>query len=149
MNFDLSEYEKVLGQQAMLFYHKVVEVIHRKFKHLIGRFIQTFVCLHCDVFVCLYVVAGLVEHESIPGLTSSHPTGSAPHHGPSHASHITVQNVLTQLSSLTDCLEQNCPFVALTQQILRQTFYIINAYMLNSILLRRELCHWAKGVQIR
>ena len=37
-NFDLSEYETVLSQQATLFYHRVVEVIHGKFRHLIGQF---------------------------------------------------------------------------------------------------------------
>ena len=30
-----------------------------------------------------------------------------------------------------------------------QLFYIINAYMLNNLLLRRDMCHWTKGVQIR
>lgn len=44
MNFDLSEYEHVLTQQATLFYHKLVDMIHKKFKPLIGQFCEVWMC---------------------------------------------------------------------------------------------------------
>lgn len=34
-------------------------------------------------------------------------------------------------------------------QIFRQIFYFISASSLNNLLLRKELCHWSKGSQIR
>lgn len=37
----------------------------------------------------------------------------------------------------------------LVNQIFRQLFYYITAGALNNLLLRKDLCHWSKGMQIR
>lgn len=34
-------------------------------------------------------------------------------------------------------------------QIFRQIYYFLCAFSLNNLLLRKELCHWSKGFQIR
>ena len=41
----------------------------------------------------------------------------------------------------------NVPFLLL--QVFRQLFYFICASALNNLLLRKDLCHWSKGMQIR
>lgn len=35
------------------------------------------------------------------------------------------------------------------EQVFKQIFYYICAGALNNLLLRRELCHWGKGIEIR
>ena len=37
----------------------------------------------------------------------------------------------------------------LISRIFRETFYYICAGTLNNILLRKDMCHWSKGMQIR
>lgn len=37
----------------------------------------------------------------------------------------------------------------LVKQIFRQLFYFVCANALNNLLLRKDMCHWTKGMQIR
>eukprot|EP00053_Salpingoeca_punica_P009393 m.84178 g.84178 ORF g.84178 m.84178 type:complete len:180 (+) comp15007_c0_seq1:1422-1961(+) len=37
----------------------------------------------------------------------------------------------------------------LIRQIFKQIFYFINATLVNNILLRKDCCHWSKGMQVR
>ena len=34
-------------------------------------------------------------------------------------------------------------------QVFKQIFYYIGASALNNLLLRKEMCHWSRGMQIR
>ncbi len=64
------------------------------------------------------LVPGLMEYESIPGISTSRPTGSRTlgHTQPS----VTVETVLTTLTKVVQCLEGNYLDPHLTQQIFRQ-----------------------------
>ena len=33
--------------------------------------------------------------------------------------------------------------------VVNQSFYLVTASTINNILLRKDMCHWSKGVQIR
>ena len=37
----------------------------------------------------------------------------------------------------------------LVKQVFRQLFYFICAHALNNLLLRKDMCHWTKGMQMR
>lgn len=37
----------------------------------------------------------------------------------------------------------------IVNQVFKQTFYYIGASCLNNLLLRKEMCHWSRGMQIR
>ena len=37
----------------------------------------------------------------------------------------------------------------IVNQMFKQLFYYIGASALNNLLLRKEMCHWARGMQIR
>ena len=71
-----------------------------------------------DWLLMFCLVPGLMEYESIPGISTSRPTGSRTlgHTQPS----VTVETVLTTLTKVVQCLEGNYLDPHLTQQIFRQ-----------------------------
>ena len=52
-------------------------------------------------------------------------------------------SVCLSISALSVCL----PISALCLSV--QVFYMINAHLMNNLLLRKDLCHWSHGLQIR
>ena len=54
-----------------------------------------------------------------------------------------------QLNSFLQVLKLHAVDPELVKQVFRQLFYWICAHSLNTLLLRKELCHWSKGMQIR
>lgn len=39
--------------------------------------------------------------------------------------------------------------INIVRQFIGQLLYFINATLLNNLILRKDLCHWSKGIQIR
>ena len=39
--------------------------------------------------------------------------------------------------------------INIIRQFIGQLLYFINATVLNNLILRKDLCHWSKGIQIR
>ena len=54
-----------------------------------------------------------------------------------------------QLNTFLAVLKAHAVDPELIKQVFRQLFYWICAHSLNTLLLRKELCHWSKGMQIR
>ena len=76
-------------------------------------------CKSLRSYFCFsYSVPGLMEHDSIPGISSSRPIGSRSF-GHTHPV-VTVETILSKLTDVVDCLTRNYLDPSLTQQILRQ-----------------------------
>uniref|UniRef100_A0A8C4HTM8 Myosin VAb n=1 Tax=Dicentrarchus labrax TaxID=13489 RepID=A0A8C4HTM8_DICLA len=96
------------------------------------------------------IVASMLEHETIQGVLGSKPTGlrkrstSVPEVGA-----VTVEVLLQRLSHFHTTMSQHGMDPDLIKQVVRQLFYIICAVTLNNLLLRKDMCSWSKGLQIR
>ncbi|KAL4712141.1 hypothetical protein ACJJTC_011002, partial [Scirpophaga incertulas] len=120
--FDLSEYRQVLSDTAVWIFHGLIHLLERQLERLI--------------------VPAILEHEEISGLSGPGRAPPAPPTaGPARLKH--------ELSALSDQLRAHAVDTCLRVIIFKQLFYYICAYSLNQLLLRKDLCCWAKGLQIR
>jgi myosin-5 len=57
--------------------------------------------------------------------------------------------VVFQLNTFLRVLTVHAVDPELVKQVFRQLFYFICANALNNLLLRKDMCHWSKGMQLR
>uniref|UniRef100_A0A4W5MFJ5 Myosin VAb n=1 Tax=Hucho hucho TaxID=62062 RepID=A0A4W5MFJ5_9TELE len=129
-NFDLSEYRQVLSDLAIQNYQQLVRCMEEALQPMI--------------------VPGMLEHENFQGVLGSKPTGLRKRTSsfPGEAVY-TVDSILQQLSLFHATLIQHEVDPELIKQVFVQQFYIICSVTLNNLLLRKDMCSWGKGLQIR
>jgi len=135
-NFDLSEYRQVLSDIAVWIYQGVIR--------------------HLEERVQPMIVPAILEHEAISGLSGQKPggmRGRASSVVREPESPVDVQKALDSLLQELSAFHRSLGFHGvdpeLIIQVFRQLFYFICASSLNNLLLRKDLCHWTKGMQIR
>ncbi|XP_042231898.1 unconventional myosin-Va-like isoform X3 [Homarus americanus] len=135
-NFDLSEYRQVLSDIAVWIYNGVIKLMEEKVQPLI--------------------VPSILEHEAITGLSGNKPGGMRGRAGSlarELESPVEPQKALDLLlKEMTQFYRTLAMFGTdpeLITQVFRQIFYFICAGSLNNLLLRKDMCHWSKGMQIR
>ncbi|GLD50382.1 unconventional myosin-Va-like protein [Lates japonicus] len=102
------------------------------------------------------IVAALLESETIPGLsgaavklvTSRKRAGSDPR-TVAGGDAPTMALVLRELGALHTALSRQDLPSTLMEQAFHQLTYLISASALNSLLLRKDMCCWSRGMQIR
>jgi hypothetical protein len=62
---------------------------------------------------------------------------------------ISVQTVVELLNSINRHLTRQCVEPSLVKQIFAQVFHLINSRLVNNLLLRKDMCHLFKGMQVR
>lgn len=97
----------------------------------------------------LCVVASMLEHETIQGVLGSKPTGTRKRSTSFHEGTVTVEVLLQRLSLFHTTMSQHGMDSDVIKQVVKQQFYIICAVTLNHLLLRKDMCSWSKGLQIR
>uniref|UniRef100_A0AAZ3P529 Myosin VAb n=1 Tax=Oncorhynchus tshawytscha TaxID=74940 RepID=A0AAZ3P529_ONCTS len=129
-NFDLSEYRQVFSDLAIQNYQQLVRCMEEALQPMI--------------------VPGMLEHENFQGVLGSKPTGLRKRTSscPGEAVY-TVDSILQQLSLFHATLIQHDVDPELIKQGVIQQFYIICSVTLNNLLLRKDMCSWSKGLQIR
>ena len=131
---------------------------HLSFKNMYIHFyiLSTLVVSLHYLFLCLLFVVcllfvstvpGVLEYESIPNISSVRPILGC--HTSSHDPNITITTVTRELSAILEVLRKHCLSQETIADLMRQTFFMINGFLLNNLLLRRDMCHWSKGLQIR
>nr|CAD7204742.1 unnamed protein product [Timema douglasi] len=153
-NFDLSEYRQVLSDIAVWIYQ--VSLHYRQVLSDIAVWIYQGVIRALEERVQPMVVPAILEHEAIPGLPGQKPMGMR---GRSTSvvreieSPVDIQKALDvllhELKGFHRLLSFHGVDPELIVQVFRQIFYFICASSLNNLLLRKDLCHWSKGMQIR
>lgn len=129
-NFELSEYQQVFEDLAIQIYRQLIKCMEDALQPLI--------------------VSSMLEQENMQGVLGSKPTGlrkkssSFPEDGTA-----TMEALLQRLSFFYSTMSQHGMDPPLTKQVVRQQFYIICAITLNNLLLRKDMCSWSKGLQIR
>ncbi|XP_072554810.1 unconventional myosin-Va-like [Paramormyrops kingsleyae] len=129
-NFDLAEYRQVLSDLAIQIYQQLIR------------------CM--ETILQPMIVSGMLEHETIQGVSGVKPTGlrkrtsSVVDEGTN-----TLDSILRQMTVFYSTLCLHGTDAELIKQVFRQLFYIIGAVTFNNLLLRKDMCSWSKGMQIR
>ncbi|XP_064169741.1 unconventional myosin-Va isoform X3 [Anguilla rostrata] len=129
-NFDLAEYRQVLSDLAIQIYQQLIKCMENILQPMI--------------------VSGMLEHETIQGVSGVKPTGLRKRTSSiADEGTYTLDSILRQLSSFHSIMCQHGTDPELIKQVVKQQFYIIGAVTLNNLLLRKDMCSWSKGMQIR
>ncbi|KAM7396859.1 hypothetical protein PAMP_019867 [Pampus punctatissimus] len=128
-NFELSEYQQVLGDLSIQIYRQLIK------------------CME-DILQPL-IVASMLEHETIQSVLGSKPTGLRKRSSSFPEEAVTVEVLLQRLGLFYTTMSQHGMDSDLIKQVVKQQFYIICAVTLNHLLLRKDMCSWSKGLQIR
>ncbi|XP_076679320.1 dilute class unconventional myosin isoform X2 [Andrena cerasifolii] len=130
-NFDLSEYRLVLSSVALWIFNNIMTNLKERIQAL--------------------TVPALLEHEAISGLNSNksgRPRSSSMGEEP-ESTQQKLDKLLDELTSVYKTLQYHGVDAEIVVQLFKQLFYFMCASALNNLLLRNELCHWTKGMQIR
>lgn len=129
-NFDLSEYRQILSDLAIQIYQQLIKVMENILQPMIAP--------------------AMLEQETIQGVMGVKPTGMRKRTSsfPEDNSH-TLESILKQLDVFYYTLLQHGNDGELMRRVIKQQFYIICCVTLNNLLLRKDMCSWSKGLQIR
>ncbi|KAG1946486.1 unconventional myosin-Va [Pimephales promelas] len=129
-NFDLAEYRQVLSDLAIQIYQQLIKSMENILQPMI--------------------VSGMLEHETIQGVSGVKPTGLRKRTSSiADEGTYTLDSIIRQLNTFHSIMCQHGTDPELIKQVVKQQFYIIGAVTLNNLLLRKDMCSWSKGMQIR
>ncbi|XP_055517070.1 LOW QUALITY PROTEIN: unconventional myosin-Va-like [Leucoraja erinacea] len=129
-NFDLAEYRQVISDLAIQIYQQLTKVLENALQPMI--------------------VSGMLEHETIQGVSGLKPTGLRKRTSSvADEGTYTLDSIVRQLNNFHSIMCQHGMDPELIKQIVKQMFYIIGSVTLNNLLLRKDMCSWSKGMQIR
>lgn len=105
-------------------------------------------------FVFCHPVPAMLESESIPSLAGVKPMGYRNRSSSmdSHAggpSTYTLEALIRQLGQFHGIMQDHGLDPEIAGQVVRQLFHFINAVTLNNLLLRKDVCSWSNGMQLR
>ncbi|XP_034042761.1 unconventional myosin-Va isoform X3 [Thalassophryne amazonica] len=129
-NFDLTEYRQLISDLAIQIYQQLVKCMENILQPMI--------------------VSGMLEHETIQGVSGLKPTGLRKRTSSiADEGTYTLDSIVRQLSTFHSIMCQHGTDPEIIKQVVKQQFYIIGAVTLNNLLLRKDMCSWSKGMQIR
>ncbi len=133
-NFDLSEYRRVIADIAIWMYQGITKLMEEEVQPLL--------------------VPAILEHEGIGGISgdkSGRSRGApndnidAVHVDPAEA----LDKLLRLLTRFHNIFAKHGLDPEIISQIFKQNFYFVCTGSLNNLLLRKDMCHWSRGMQIR
>ncbi|XP_061590558.1 unconventional myosin-Vb isoform X3 [Cololabis saira] len=133
-NFDLTEYRQVLSDLSIQIYQQLVKV--------------------AEGIIQPMIVSAMLESESIPSLAGMKPMGyrnrsSSMDTDADGPTSYTLQALIRQLGQFHSIMQDHGLDPEITGQVVRQLFSCINAHTLNNLLLRKDVCSWSTGMQLR
>ncbi|XP_054633861.1 unconventional myosin-Vc isoform X1 [Dunckerocampus dactyliophorus] len=130
-NFDLSDHRQVVSDLAICIYHQFITAMERALTPAI--------------------VPGMLEHESLQGISSMKPTGFRKRSSKNSddTEMFTVSFIIQRLSHFHTIMSQHSMEANLIKQVVKQLLFHIGATTVNSLLLRKDMCSCRKGMQIR
>ncbi|XP_071989360.1 unconventional myosin-Vb isoform X2 [Engystomops pustulosus] len=131
-NFDLTEYRQVLSDLSIQIYQQLIKIAEGLLQPMI--------------------VSAMLENESIQGLSGVKPTGyrkrsSSMVDGGDNS--YSLEAVIRQLNLFNSIMCDHGLDPEIIQQVFKQLFYMVNAVALNNLLLRKDVCSWSTGMQLR
>lgn len=125
-NFDLSEYRPVFNDLCVYNYRQLIKVMKDNIEKLI--------------------VPAILEHEAIAGLNKDDRRGRVPTNETEPDALDNLQKIMSQYLRV---LRNHAVDPEVITLVVKQLFYDMNVKALNNLLLRRDMCNWHKGTQIR
>ncbi|GCB71972.1 hypothetical protein scyTo_0001773 [Scyliorhinus torazame] len=132
-NFDLSQHCLILSDLAIQLYHQLIKVAEGKLQQMI--------------------VSGMLENDAIQCISSmiTKPAGYGKKMGGLSGGNTayTLNSIIQQLNLFHNIISKHGLHPEIVKQVYRQIYYRIAAVTLNNLLLRRDVCSFSNGVQIR
>ncbi|XP_010224263.1 PREDICTED: unconventional myosin-Vb-like, partial [Tinamus guttatus] len=130
-NFDLTEYRQVLSDLSIQIYQQLIKIAEGILQPMI--------------------VSAMLENESIQGLSSVKPMGYRNRSSSMEDSNssYSLDTVIYQMNSFYSITCDQGLNSEIIQQVFKQLFYVVNAVTLNNLLLRKDICSWSTGMQLR
>ncbi|RZF37289.1 hypothetical protein LSTR_LSTR005621 [Laodelphax striatellus] len=128
-NFDLSEFKRIIYELAVWIYQGVISIAEERVQY--------------------EAIAAILEHEAIAGITHEKKFRAQSVGDASQRTMTSLDNLLLELTTLHKTLVFHDVDAEIRTQVFKQLFYFICATCMNNLLLRKDLCHWSKGMQIR
>ncbi|XP_036972614.1 unconventional myosin-Vb isoform X2 [Acanthopagrus latus] len=133
-NFDLAEYRQVLSDLSIQIYQQLIKV--------------------AEGIIQPMIVSAMLESESIPSLAGVKPMGyrnrsSSMDTDAGGPSSYTLEALIRQLGQFHGIMRDHGLDPEIAGQVVRQLFHCINATTLNNLLLRKDVCSWSTGMQLR
>uniref|UniRef100_A0A8C7YNI6 Unconventional myosin-Vc n=1 Tax=Oryzias sinensis TaxID=183150 RepID=A0A8C7YNI6_9TELE len=131
-NFDLSEHRQIFSDLAIHIYHQFISVLQK--------------------ILTPAIVPGMLEHESLQGISSMKPTGFRKRSSSLYdeeSKNVTISSIIKQLSVFHSTMIHHGMDQNLINQVTKQLFFLVAATTLNQIMLRKDMCSCRKGMQIR
>ncbi|XP_076613932.1 unconventional myosin-Vb isoform X1 [Chaetodon auriga] len=133
-NFDLAEYRQVLSDLSIQIYQQLIKV--------------------AEGIIQPMIVSAMLESESIPSLAGVKPMGyrnrsSSMDTDGGGPSSYTLEALIRQLGQFHAIMRDHGLDPEIVGQVVRQLFHCINAVTLNNLLLRKDVCSWSTGMQLR
>lgn len=105
-------------------------------------------------FCLFYPVSAMLESESIPSLAGVKTMGyrnrsSSMDTDAGGPSTYTLEALIRQLGQFHGIMQDHGLDPEIVGQVVRQLFHCINAVTLNNLLLRKDVCSWSNGMQLR
>uniref|UniRef100_A0AAR2LGT4 Unconventional myosin-Vb n=1 Tax=Pygocentrus nattereri TaxID=42514 RepID=A0AAR2LGT4_PYGNA len=130
-NFDLAEYRQVLSDLSIQIYQQLIKI--------------------AEAILQPMIVSAMLESGSLTGVKPMgyrHRSSSMDCEtgGPGG---YTLEALIRQLSQFYTIMGEHGLDPEIGQQVIRQLFYSINAVTLNNLLLRKDVCSWSTGMQLR
>lgn len=96
-------------------------------------------------------VSAMLENESIQGLSGVKPTGYRKRSSSMVDGENTycLEAIIRQMNAFHGVMCDQGLDPEIIQQVFKQLFYVINAVTLNNLLLRKDVCSWSTGMQLR
>ncbi|XP_056289192.1 unconventional myosin-Vb [Pseudoliparis swirei] len=126
-NFDLAEYRQVLSDLSIQIYQQLIRVAEEVIQPMI--------------------VSAMLESESIPSLAGYRKRSSSIDFN--GGSSYTLEALIRQLGQFHSTMQDHGLDPEIVGQVARQLFHCINNYTLNNLLLRKDVCSWSTGMQLR
>ncbi|XP_077202885.1 unconventional myosin-Vb isoform X2 [Paroedura picta] len=128
-NFDLTEYRQVLSDLSIQIYQQLIKIAEGVLQPMI--------------------VTAVLENESIQGLSGVKPMGYRKRSSSTEENTFSLEAIVRQLNAFHGIMCDQGLDPEIIQQVFKQLFYMINAVALNNLLLRKDVCSWSTGMQLR
>lgn len=94
-------------------------------------------------------MSAVLENESIQGLSSVKPVGYRKYSSNAGDVSYSLDEMIRELNTFHSIMCDQGLDPEIIQQVFKQLFYMINAITLNNLLLRKDVCSWSTGMQLR
>ncbi|XP_021571446.1 unconventional myosin-Vb [Carlito syrichta] len=130
-NFDLTEYRQVLSDLSIQIYQQLIKIAEGVLQPMI--------------------VSAMLENESIQGLSGLKPTGYRKRSSSTASGDgaYCLEAITHQMNVFHTVMWDQGLDPEIILQVFKQLFYVINAVTLNNLLLRKDVCSWSTGMQLR